>query len=273
MVRRAKAELESAVARFERDRSSGASELAQAAVRLLAQARRAGLEPVALERLAVRLARAHPAMAAIWNAVRAPDPGRWLRQARRRARRAAAHARRLLPRGGVVLTVSYSATVIEALQGAGVRVVVAQSLPGGEGTQAAKRLADRGLPVTLVPDAAVGQWAAAADAVLFGADALTVRGVINKVGSRLLALAAAAERIPCCVAADSSKLAPPASGFRLPLLGPGDWFEYVEWDLVTWLITERGARQGGSAARQWLTGQVPVAGPRRGGLQSGVPAR
>jgi translation initiation factor 2B subunit (eIF-2B alpha/beta/delta family) len=114
----------------------------------------------------------------------------------------------------------------------------------------------------------MGQWAAAADAVLLGADAVTPRGIINKVGSRLLALAARAERVPCYVVADGSKLAPAASGFPLPLLGPGALFEYVEWSLISRLITERGGLSSWLVER-WLgrrTAAIPTRRPSGGRL-------
>jgi translation initiation factor 2B subunit (eIF-2B alpha/beta/delta family) len=255
--------LEAAVVRFAQDRSSGSSELARAAARLLAAARRAGLGSRDLERLGARLVQAHPTMAAVWNVVHAADAERLIRQIRRHTRLAARHARRLLPPGGLIVTISYSATVIEALRGSSARVIVARSLPGGEGERTAERLKANGLWAAVMPDAAMGQWAAAADAVLLGADAVTPRGIVNKVGSRLLALAARAERVPCYVVADGSKLAPAASGFPLPLLGPGALFEYVEWGLISRLITERGELSGRLAER-WLEG-------RRARLSSGVP--
>ncbi len=257
--------LEAAVARFEQDRSSGSSELARTAARLLAAARQAGLRGGDLERLAARLARAHPTMAAVWNVLHAPDAERLARHMGRQARRAARHARQLLPSGGLVVTISYSATVIEALRGSSCRVIVAQSLPGGEGERTAERLNANGRWAAVMPDATMGQWIAAADAVLLGADAVTPRGIVNKVGSRLLALAARAERVPCYVVADGSKLAPVASGFPRLLLGPGALFEYVEWSLISRLITERGGLSSRLAER-WLQRRRP--GSARGTPQA-----
>ena len=188
-------------------------------------------------------------MAAVWNAAHAPDPRRFLKDIEVGWRRAARHARRLLPRRGTILTLSYSATVLEALRGTKAHVVVAESLPGGEGARTAMRLRAAGTAATVVPDATVGQWAVTADAVIFGADAVTRRGVINKVGSRLLALAAKAERMPCYVVADTSKFAFRVSRFPPPGLGPGDRFEYVELDLIRRVVTEHGALTGPQVGR------------------------
>lgn len=193
-------------------------------------------------------------MAAVWNAAHAPDPERFLIDMQAGWRRAIEHARRLLPQAGSLVTLSYSSTVLETLRGSGAKVVVGESLPGGEGARTAEALSRSGTAATVVPDATLGQWAAAADAVLLGADAVTPRGVINKVGSRLLALAAKVERTPCYVVADSSKFRLPRSAFPLPLLGPADLFEYVELDLIERVITEQGALTGRLVAKRVMGG-------------------
>jgi len=232
---------EPAIVRFEGDRTSGASELARRAVHLLTRAQQSGVPARGLEALRRRLARAHPTMAAVWNAAHAPNPQQFLRGMQIGWRRVARAARRLLPRSGTIITCSYSATVLEALRGSQARVVVAESRPGGEGARTVRRLRTGGTTATVIPDAAVGQWAVTAEAVILGADAVTPRGVINKVGSRLLALAAKAERTPCYVVADTSKFAWRLARFPLPALGPGALFEYVELDLIRRVITEHGA--------------------------------
>jgi translation initiation factor 2B subunit (eIF-2B alpha/beta/delta family) len=189
-------------------------------------------------------------MAAVWNAAHAPDPTRFLKELQTGWRRAARAARRLLPRRGTIVTLSYSATVLESLRGIRGRVVVAESLPGGEGARTAARLRAARTAATVVPDATLSQWAATADAVVLGADAVTRRGVINKVGSRLLALAARAERTPCYVIADTSKFALRTSRFPLPVLGADDLFEYVEFGLIRRVVTERGPLTGPQVLRR-----------------------
>lgn len=231
--------LERRVRTFERERRSGAAELAREAVAILAAARARGVPAGALTRLRRRLAAAHPTMASVWNAVHASDPRAFLRAQTVAWRRAARNARRALPRGGTIVTLSYSSTVLATLERRRGRVIVAQSLPGGEGERMARALRRRGARATTVPDATLAAWVAEADAVIFGADAVTRRGVINKVGSRLLALAAKAERLPCYVVTDRSKFTLPPSRFPVPRLRPGDWFEYTGFGLITRVITER----------------------------------
>lgn len=230
---------EQRIRRFEQNRRSGAAELARQAVAILAAARTRGVPAGALTWLRRRLAAGHPTMASVWNAVHAGDPREFLRAQTVAWRRAARNARRLLPSSGTVVTLSYSSTVVAALERRRGQVIVAESLPGGEGERMARALRRRGTRATVVPDATLAAWVTEADAVVFGADAVTRRGVINKVGSRLLALAARAERCPCYVVADTSKFALPGSRFPLPDLRPGDVFEYVALALVTRVITER----------------------------------
>lgn len=230
---------EQRIRRFEQNRRSGAAELARAALAILTAARARGVPAGALTRLRRRLAATHPTMASVWNAVHAPDPGAFLRAQSLAWHRAARNARRALPRGGTIVTLSYSSTVLATLERRRGRVIVAQSLPGGEGERLARTLRRCGAWATTVPDATMAAWVAEADAVVFGADAVTRRGVINKVGSRLLALAARAARCPCYVVTDTSKFTLPSSPFPLPQLGPADLFEYVERRLITRLITER----------------------------------
>jgi translation initiation factor 2B subunit (eIF-2B alpha/beta/delta family) len=180
-------------------------------------------------------------MAAVWNAAHAGEPERFLEELELRRRRAVRHARQLLRGTRLVVTLSYSSSVLETLSGLDAAVVVGQSLPGGEGKRTAAVLKQRGIEVRMVPDATLPSWIPAADAVLLGADAVTRRGAVNKTGSRALALVARVERCPCYVVADTTKFPRRPNPFTPPLLGPGAWFEYVELPLLDRVITEAGA--------------------------------
>ncbi len=234
-------ELERAARRVEQDRGSGASEIARAVARILVEARSRNLSVEELESLRLRLARSHPTMAAVWNAAHASDPDRFLKLLEKRRRRAVIHAQRLLRGTRLVITLSYSSGVVDTLSGIKASVIVGQSLPGGEGKRTAAVLGQRGIRTRIVPDSTLSSWIPAADAVLLGADAVTHRGAVNKIGSRSLALVAQVERCPCYVVADTTKFPLAPKPFPPPLLGPGAWFEYVELALLTRVITEAGA--------------------------------
>lgn len=212
---------------------------------------------------------ARPAMAVVGNRVNrvmaeaARDPERVrdraidaIAEAAAADDRAAATAAELLD--GPVLTLSRSGTVAGALAGYDGPVLVAESVPGGEGRAVARELAeeDHDRDVTLLPDAAVA--AALADrevsAALVGADTVLPDGdVANKVGTRALALAAAREGIPLYVVAARDKIAgegsvhPESAEFDAP--GGVDrfapLFDRTPADLVT-VVTENGSLDAGA---------------------------
>lgn len=171
-----------------------------------------------------------------------------------------------------VATLSRSGTVAAALRTARPEaVLVAESRPGGEGVGVAESLADA-TDVTLTTDAALPfeleEWGA--DAVLVGADRVLPDGsVLNKVGTRGAALAAAEVGVDCLVVAASDKVAAD-SGYDLEPrdtaeLYDGDadvrvanpTFDVTPADAVTAVLTEQGrlstAEVGAVAAahREW----------------------
>ena len=103
-----------------------------------------------------------------------------------------------------LITLSASDAVFEILSrlsGGGLVITVAESRPVREGADFAVKLAKLGFEVRLVTDAMLGIETVGADCVLTGADAVYNDGsVINKAGTRLLALAAKMDKVPfyCC---------------------------------------------------------------------------
>ena len=90
--------------------------------------------------------------------------------------------------GGVVLTLGYSRCVVALLLAAAktkhFSVIVAESHPQGDGHTTAQQLAQAGVPVTMVEDAAVAYVMSRCQMVLCGAEAvLESGGVINKTGT------------------------------------------------------------------------------------------
>ncbi|MFY9226758.1 MAG: hypothetical protein WAQ98_29050 [Blastocatellia bacterium] len=118
----------------------------------------------------------------------------------------------------IVLTYSYSATVNRALisikqQGINFEVFCSESRPIMEGRKTAQILANAGIGVTFIVDAAILFALQRSNIVIFGADAVTTEGVVNKIGTMLIALAARHFNKPCYVLADSTKFLP--SSYRL----------------------------------------------------------
>lgn len=225
-----------------KDRDRGASHLALEALQLLhdaatdAPANDTGLARVV--EFARQLRSARPSMPIIANLVNlalheasleaktAADAVVALRATSLAARERALEARGSAARvaaslaRGVVLTHSASETVTKALRAAAragslSRVVVAEGRPGLEGRVVARALAAEGVEVVLVVDAALGLHAREADLALVGADAVLSDGaLVNKVGTRLLALACERAGTPLFAASDRFKISTSAS---LPL--------------------------------------------------------
>lgn len=133
-------------------------------------------------------------------------------------REVATRAASLLDGARRVLTLSASSTVQRALEegcaGGGCRVVCLEGRPVLEGRRLASRLAAAGIRTTLAVDAAAGALLPGCDLAVVGADSIGDRGVANKVGTRLVALAAREHDVPVYVLADGTKLLPP--GFPQP---------------------------------------------------------
>ncbi|NOZ89139.1 MAG: translation initiation factor eIF-2B [Crenarchaeota archaeon] len=172
-------------------------------------------------------------------------------------------ARRLEPRD-VVLTYSYSRSVLRALEKAAAmgkepRVIVAESRPLQEGLEMAKRLARSEIKVTLIVDSAVRFLAREATRVLLGADAVTADGsIVARTGSGMVALAASEARVRVTVVAGTYKLYPetvygltietpwlgdeivPEQLRSLDVKGYAPLYETVPPSLVDALATEKG---------------------------------
>jgi translation initiation factor 2B subunit (eIF-2B alpha/beta/delta family) len=115
-----------------------------------------------------------------------------------------------------VATLSTSGGVLAALRelaatGRTVRAIVGESRPRLEGRDTARVLAAAGIEVWLVADAALPLLVSQASAVWIGADAVTELGVLNKIGSYTLALAAREHGVPLWAIATRRKLLPAAT--------------------------------------------------------------
>jgi translation initiation factor 2B subunit (eIF-2B alpha/beta/delta family) len=128
-----------------------------------------------------------------------------------RANRAVvSQAAALIHERAAVLTHSRSSTVLAALleakrAGRSFVVIATESRPMLEGRSLAASLSGEGINVTLIADSAVALALSKVDIVLLGADKLTPRDVINKIGTRLIALAARERNLPVYVLCDTSK--------------------------------------------------------------------
>ncbi|MFX0071919.1 MAG: translation initiation factor eIF-2B [Candidatus Hermodarchaeota archaeon] len=116
----------------------------------------------------------------------------------------------------IVMTHCHSSLVVAILkeakkQGKNFRVINTETQPRLQGRKTAKKLLKAGLEVIHVVDSAM-RWAIKhyqVDLIIIGADSITSEGtVLNKIGSRLLALVAHEENIPFYVASPLLKYNP-----------------------------------------------------------------
>ncbi len=109
------------------------------------------------------------------------------------------------------LTISNSETTLVVFQelynhNNRVKVYVSESRPMFEGRVLAERLADSGISVTLFTEASLPHYIAEVDCVIIGADKVFPDGsIVNKTGSKLIAILARQYNKPLYVIADNSK--------------------------------------------------------------------
>ena len=182
-------------------------------------------------------------------------------------------ARKAIPTG-TVMTHSYSNTIVELLTRVKPRrVIVTEGRPFGDGVRVAKKLVHAGISATLITDAQMALFVHEADAVVVGADTVLPEGdFINKIGTRLLALAAKDAEVPFYAAAETMKVAAPSEPLPFaPEEGKAKeicsekwlevrnvYYEVTPSRLVTAFVTEQGLldpadvlRFSGEAERRW----------------------
>ncbi|HEY7281082.1 MAG TPA: hypothetical protein VID47_05745 [Actinomycetota bacterium] len=222
------------------DRTMGAAETADRAARALPE-----IPADELTDAVETLLAAHPVMAPLWrlgNAMlTADDPAAAAQKFRGEMAGDSTAAFALSPAlPGRILTISSSATVVEALTVRKPRTVVCmESRPGGEGLSMAGMVSAYSDVEVVDDDRAIAE--VPAEAVLIGADAITPTSVVNKVKSLELVQAAIAASIPRYAVAGSVKLVP----CELPV---PELFQAVPLHLFTGIALPAGLLQPPEAA-------------------------
>ncbi|MBA7627296.1 Methylthioribose-1-phosphate isomerase [subsurface metagenome] len=123
---------------------------------------------------------------------------------------------KLIKNKDVIFTHCHSTNVVNALihakkKGKKFEVYNTETRPLYQGRKTARELRKAGIKVTMFVDSALGvalskeQGTKKADKIFLGADALLKKGIINKIGSEVIARIAKQERIPVYIIADSWK--------------------------------------------------------------------
>ncbi len=182
--------------------------------------------------------------------------------------RIAAYGTELIADGDTIMTHSYSSTVTAALKAAftthtSIEVITTRSGPGRTGERTAREFATRGIPLTFIDDTAMGLYLPTVNKVMVGADRICADGgVVNGVGTYLLALASEKAGLPFYVLCETLKFDPrlsshesgpeekePAEVVEPGRLPPGvtiknPYFDITPPELVTAVVTERGLLSG-----------------------------
>ncbi len=207
----------------------------------------------------------------LWNLEHTERPGEqrlavreatedFKRQLRQQAIHVAEGSLAFIEDGSIIVTHSLSTTVQYALlhaQRAGRRfhVICSESRPMLEGRQTARELAESGIGTTVMVDTLTLESVYQARAVVVGADMLNSHGLVNKVGTRALAMVAQAVHVPFYALCGSVKFLPTA--FQPNTNAPPNtsevWDEppqgvtVTHWDrdltplgLISGIVTERG---------------------------------
>ncbi|MFH1257131.1 MAG: S-methyl-5-thioribose-1-phosphate isomerase [Candidatus Diapherotrites archaeon] len=137
--------------------------------------------------------------------------------------RIAKNALRFFPKKAVAFTHCHSHSVIEALKlakkkGKLAEVYCTETRPLMQGHKTAKDLSAEGIKATLVVDSAAYSFLPRCDLFITGADAVTVKGgVLNKIGTAQISLAAKNFGVPHIVLASTHKIDPLTSKGKEPI--------------------------------------------------------
>ncbi len=266
-------EIAQALEKIRCNNRDGATRLTQEALALLQKAAKFGMPPDTLRRIAWEAARARPMMAQLhdlaerWNEFLKSEPSeealvQWCESYRSEMAAAAEDCARLC--AGLVgsrrrvLTLSGSSLVEKALleahrKGHCPEVVCCESRPLNEGTAMAERLCRAGLSVTVIVDAAAGEWLKRCDLVLVGCDGFGPSGLVHKIGTFPLFAAAEHVGVERLVAATRAKIWPadhpePAEPPKPPeevaqtacAKAANRYFDITPPELLQTVATERG---------------------------------
>lgn len=117
------------------------------------------------------------------------------------------HGAKLIPKNAIILTHCHSHNVVNILKKADpVKVYTTESRPRFQGRITAKELAHAGIEVEMILDDEVADIMKEVDLVMMGADAITKKGVVNKVGSNMIALVADRYKKPLYIGASTLKI-------------------------------------------------------------------
>jgi len=166
---------------------------------------------------------------------------------------------KIIKNGSTLLTHCYSGSVVDFLKvakkkGRKFKVIVTETRPMWQGKDTARELTTAGIPVVYIVDSAAGYFVKDVDAMVFGFDSLRREGVVNKIGTYMLAVLAKENKIPVYFIGGLLKL-DKRKKFKIEERKPSEvirkretkkfdvrnpQFDITNWRYVTAVVTERG---------------------------------
>lgn len=183
----------------------------------------------------------------------------------------------LIEPGALVFAYSFSSTVVSALlnaraRGRYFRVACTEARPGMEGRKLAARFASGGIEVIHTFDNAMGLILPNCTAAFMGCDCIARPGVVNKVGSWMLAVASRELKVPLYALSGSEKFVGDERMFEFESHDrPGEevWsdapkgvcllnhqFDLVPFELLSGLVTEVGVLKEKDIEQHMLSYEV-----------------
>jgi translation initiation factor 2B subunit (eIF-2B alpha/beta/delta family) len=159
-----------------------------------------------------------------------------------------------------ILTHSYSSTLLNTLifakeNGKIFNIICTESRPINEGVVFAKQLGKKGIKVKLIVDAAIYSLLPDADLILIGADAVSSSGLVNKIGTHGLSIAAKQYNKTLYALCSTNKILPKDYSIKLNnqknpeeiisqpfknITPINFYFDITPLEYITGIITEKG---------------------------------
>lgn len=262
------ASLEKAVSEIKSVRIQGAKEIAVYGLKFLRQfAKRSGYN-LKFEAAAHFLEEARPTAVVLHNCIeiikkkkKISAIDKLIRDLERSSEEIGRHSDKIIRNNWKIMTHCHSGDALAFIKHGWLRhkkkisVIATETEPLEQGIKTAKELAAAKIPVTLITDSAVGFFMKDVDAVIIGTDAIRLSppyGIVNKIGTLNLALAAKKYRKPLYVVGNSLKFdrrkkfrieeRPTREVYKklkgVKIRNPA--FDVVDFNLVTKIITEKG---------------------------------
>lgn len=170
-------------------------------------------------------------------------------------------AYRFIPDKATIMTHCHSGDVVAVIKeanerGKEIKVYATITEPLHQGVRTAKDLKKAGIDVTIIDDNAVGFFMKKVDLVAIGSDAIRKEGIINKIGSLVLATTANYFKKPLFVFSNSFKIDerkkvtieerpadeilrkdPELKKLGIKIRNPA--FDLVPWNLIRMVVTEK----------------------------------